>query len=182
MNFVRVYVQNEPMPMLYVSEGQVNFIMSTLVLVGPVNIRMATESNAGPEITVTLVDCAPALFPIGAGYAIATTADNKLLTTDAPAHPGDTIVIYITGLGRTSPNPAPGEIPTYAAQIVTPSALKVTFGTMAIDPSLIKYAGLTPGSGGLYQINVFVPQGVGTDPEIKVVGNTTSGGLKLPIR
>jgi uncharacterized protein (TIGR03437 family) len=39
-----------------------------------------------------------------------------------------------------------------------------------------------PGSGGLYQINLVVPDGVGTDPELKVVGDVASGGLKLAIR
>ena len=51
------------------------------------------------------------------GYAIATDAAGKLLTADAPAHAGDIVVIYLTGLGRTSPNPAMGEIPSYAASM-----------------------------------------------------------------
>jgi len=34
----------------------------------------------------------------------------------------------------------------------------VTLGTVAVDPARIKYAGLTPGSGGLYQINLIVPK------------------------
>ena len=58
----------------------------------------------------------------------------------------------------------------------------MTLGTVAVAPALIKYAGVTPGSGGLYQINLIVPEGVGIDPEIKVAGDVTSGGLKLPIR
>ena len=38
---------------------------------------------------------------------------------------------------------------------------------------MIKYAGLTPGSAGLYQINLEVPEGTGNDPEIRV----TAGNL-----
>ena len=37
-----------------------------------------------------------------------------------------------------------------------------------MDPGLIKYAGLTPGSAGLYQINLYLPEGTGNDPEIGV--------------
>ena len=54
----------------------------------------------------------------------------------------------------------------------------------AVDPGLIKYAGLTPGSAGLYQINLEIPEGAGNDPEIRVTaGNLTAQtGLKLPLR
>src|SRR5262249_40629310 len=136
----------------------------------------------GPEITVNLINCAPALFEMPGGYAIATSADGKLLTADAPAHPGDTIVIYLTGLGRTLINPVPGEIPKYASQIVNLASLKVALGGTPVDPARIAYVGLTPGSAGLYQINLLVPTGAGNDPEIQVTGDSTSGGLKLYIR
>jgi uncharacterized protein (TIGR03437 family) len=118
------------------------------------------------------------------GYAIATHADGTLLTTDSPAHAGDTVVIYLTGLGRTSPNPAPGEIPHYAGQMVQLSGLKVSLGGSALDPIWIKYAGLTPGSAGLYQINLVLPDNLGTDPEIlvAVAGQSSPAGLKLAVR
>ena len=184
LNYVRVYVQDQLVPLLFVSETQVNFIMSSVQKPGPVRVRVVTEGLSGPEVTVTLVDSAPSLFPnLNAdGYALATSADNRLLTPDAPAHPGDIIVIWITGLGRTSPNPNPGEVPNYAAQVVAPASLKVTLGSMSIDPSLVKYAGLTPGWAGLYQINLYIPEGVGTDPELRVAGDVTASGLKLAIR
>ena len=49
---------------------------------------------------------------------------------------------------------------------------------------LIKYAGLTPGSAGLYQINLEMPKETGNDPEIRVTaGNLAAqAGLKLPVR
>ena len=90
----------------------------------------------------------------------------------------------MTGLGRTSPNPAVGEIPSYAATMVTFASLKVTLDGKAVDSMLIKYAGLTPMSAGLYQINLELPEGTANDPEIQVTaGNLTAQtGLKLPLR
>lgn len=197
MNYVRVYVQGlTPVPLLYVSGTQINFIMSSVERAGPVTVRVVTQGLSGPEVTVTLVDAAPALFSV-AGYALATDAANQLLTAEAPAHPGDTVVVYATGLGQTSPHPAVGEIPSYAASIcqmsqTTPPAcssalafasLKVTLDGKAVAPGDIKYAGLTPGSAGLYQINLYLPEGTGNDPEIQVTaGNLTAqAGLKLPL-
>jgi len=183
MNYVRVYVQDRPMPLLFVSSGQVNFVMSSVESAGPVRVRVVTEGITGPEITVTLVDAAPALFSMTGGYAIATDAKGKLLTADAPAHPKDIVVIYATGLGRTSPNPALGEIPNYAALMLASASLRVMLDGTAVDPSLIKYAGLTPGSAGLYQINLELPDWTGNDPEIRVTAGNQVGqsGLKLPV-
>ena len=187
INYVRVYVSDSPAALFYVSDSQINFLMPSDLRPGDVTIRVATEGVSGPYVTVTLVPAAPALFPVptASGYTIATSADGKtLLTGDSPAHPGDTVVIYLTGLGKTAPNPASGEIPFYAGVIVQLSDLKVSLDGNAVDPVLVKYAGLTPGSAGLYQINLLIPANAGTDPEIRVAvaGQSSPVGLKLAVR
>ena len=179
-----VTVNGAPAMMQYVSPEQINFLMPTVQSTGMMRVRVVKQGVSGPEITVNLVDSAPALFQMEGGYAIATHADGSLLTASSPAGGGDTIVVYATGLGRTVPNPRPGEIPTYAAQMVRPGDLKVSLGGVALDWWRIKYAGLTPGSAGLYQINLLLPDNPGTDPEIRVtVGDqTAAAGLKLAVR
>jgi uncharacterized protein (TIGR03437 family) len=63
------------------------------------------------------------------------------------------------------------------------SDLKVYLGGTAINPASILYAGLTPGSAGLYQINLVLPDNLGTDPEIRVViaDQSSPAGLKLAV-
>jgi uncharacterized protein (TIGR03437 family) len=168
LNRVRVYVQDQPVPLLFVSEKKINFIMSTTQNLGDVRVRVVTEGITGPDAVATLVDCAPALFTMDNGYAIATSGAGKLLSSDNPAHAGDEIVVYATGLGRTSPNPAAGEIPNYAGPILALASLKVSLAGKQVDPILVKYAGLTPGSVGLYQINVVAPDGTPSDATIDV--------------
>jgi uncharacterized protein (TIGR03437 family) len=184
LNYVRVYVQDQPVPLLFVSEKQINFIMPTSETAGSAKIRVVTQGITGPEIVVPVVDAAPALFSMEGGYVIAQDAKGNLLTADAPAHAGDVVVIYLTGLGRTTPNPTIGEIPGYAGVMLALSSLKVTLNGKAVDPVLIKYAGLTPGSCGLYQINLYMPFGIGDDPEIGVAAGelTAQSGLKVPLR
>lgn len=184
LNYVRVYVQDQPVPLLYVGPGQINFLMSSVETAGPVKIRVVTEGITGPEIVVTLVDAAPALFSMAGGYVIAQDVKGNLLTADAPAHVGDTVVVYVTGLGRTSPNPAVGEIPNYAANMLAIASLKVTLDGTAVDRSLIKYAGLTPGCAGLYQVNIYIPDGAHNNPEIQITaGNLPpQTGLRLPVQ
>jgi uncharacterized protein (TIGR03437 family) len=184
LNYVRVYVQDQPVPLLYVSPTQINFIISNEQIPGPVKVRVVTEAITGPEVVVTLVDSAPALFLGSNGYALATNASGKLLTADAPAHAGDVIVIYATGLGRTNPQPVSGQIPPYAGQMLNLGALKITLGGKPVDPIFIKYAGLTPESAGLYQINLEIPTGTDPDPLIQVTAGAPLPpiALKLPIR
>ena len=74
LNSTRVYVLDWAAPLLYVSDGQVNFLVPSNQLDGDVTIRVVREGVTGPEITVTLVDAAPALFQTAAGYAIAAHA------------------------------------------------------------------------------------------------------------
>jgi uncharacterized protein (TIGR03437 family) len=184
MNYVRVYVQDSPVPLLYVSPTQINFVMSSEQLTGQVRVRVASEGISGPEAVITLVDSAPALFVGPDSYALATDAAGKLLTSVSPAHAGDIIVIYATGLGRTSPQPPTGSIPFYAGQMVNLASLNVHLGGKPVDPMLIKYAGLTPGSAALYQINLEVPVGTDPDPLIQVMAGTpmAPSSLRLPIQ
>ncbi len=181
LNSTRVYVMDSPAPLLYVSDTQVNFLVPGNQLDGDVKIRVVREGVTGPEVTVTLVDAAPALFQTADGYAIAAHLDNSLIAPNSPAQAGEIIVVYACGLGRTQPNPAPGAIPQSAAVIQKLSDLKVYLGGTAIDPASILYAGLTPGSAGLYQINLVLPDNPGTDPEIRVAiaDQSSPAGLKL---
>jgi uncharacterized protein (TIGR03437 family) len=85
--------------------------------------------------------------------------------------------VYATGLGATEPNPGPGEVPQTAATIVGVASLAVSLDGAVLPSYLIKYAGVTPGCVGLYQINIELPTSVGTDPVIQVaVGSQTNSG------
>jgi uncharacterized protein (TIGR03437 family) len=80
-----------------------------------------------------------------------------------PARAGDTLIIWAIGLGATNPSvgtntPAPGAEPL--ARLTAAPTVQFgmdIFGTIAVTPA---YAGLSPGSVGLYQVNAVVPQGV----------------------
>jgi uncharacterized protein (TIGR03437 family) len=185
LNYVRVDVGGSAAPLFYVSDGQVNFLMPPEQIAGNVKVRVIREGVAGPEVTVALVDAAPALFQTADGFALAQHGqDYSVVTSDAPAHSGEVIVLYATGLGKTGHNPTAGEIPQWASPIARLSELQVTVGGAPVDPKRILYAGLTPGSAGLYQINLALPDNLGADPEIRIsIGDrSTPAGVKLPLK
>ncbi len=180
---VAVYIDNWPAPLIYVSPTQINFIIPGNEIAGSVPVRVVREGVTGPEITLQLIDAAPALFAV-AGYVVAVHADGTLLTAVAPANAGDVVVVYATGLGKTQPNPAPGVIPLTPDPVIASSKPQVYLNGVAIDPPLIFYAGVSPYSAGLYQINLFLPTDTPTDPEIRVsVGTQMSlAGLLLNVQ
>jgi uncharacterized protein (TIGR03437 family) len=167
LDSVAVYIDNWPVPLIYVSPTQINFIVPGNEINGSVPLRVVRQGVTGPEITIQLIDAAPALFAL-TGYAIAAHADGTLLTPDAPANAGDVVVVYTTGLGKTLPNPDPGVIPLTPDPIAAPSTITVYLNGVPMDTSLVFYVGVTPYSAGLYQINMFLPCDAPANPEIRV--------------
>jgi uncharacterized protein (TIGR03437 family) len=184
LNYTQVFVNNSPVPLLYVSPDQINFVMPPNSIPGESKVRVVRQGMSGPEVKIPVVEASPALFDSGSGYIIATHADNSIISEDSPARGGELIVIYVCGLGKTTQSPRMGEIPQYAALLAHPEKLQIHLGEVAVEGSRIAYAGITPGCAGLYQINVWLPENAPADPEIRVyMGQQGSRpGLKLRIR
>jgi uncharacterized protein (TIGR03437 family) len=83
-----------------------------------------------------------------------------------PAQVGDQIEIYLTGLGKATPNGDPNGavLPTGSLAPTNGSVLYKTVGTPAVtiggEPAVVEFSGIAPGNAGQYQINVQVPPGV----------------------
>jgi uncharacterized protein (TIGR03437 family) len=151
-------VNGAPIPLLYVSPTQVNAQLPYNVAG---NNSMAIHSPAGisNNYLFTVLPTAPAVFQ--AGYVdgldtadIYRAANAELVTPTNPVHPKDTLVIYLTGMGKTFP-----EIDAGLAAPAYPLANAVAVPTITLGGTALRvdYAGLAPGWAGLYQINVYVP-------------------------
>jgi uncharacterized protein (TIGR03437 family) len=174
-------------PVFGVSATQVNFQVPAVDASGSAAVQVITgcgTANAltSNSITVSTAAAAPEFFyfvqtanginPVAATDAItgAGIAAANLFPGSgfAPAHPNEYVVVYGTGFGATSPAVAPGAFPAALAQAA--GAVTVTLGGVALPASNILYAGVTPGSPGLYQLNLLLP------------ASTPSGNLPLIIQ
>ncbi len=186
LNSTQVFIDSQPAPLFYVSDGQINFVLPGTVGPAPPVLRVVREGLVGPAVTLPLAPAAPFLFllPSAPAYIIASRPDYSAITPAAPAHGGDIAVIWATGMGKVQRNPAPGELPNYTSPLADMTALQVTIGGTPLDPSRILYAGLTPLSAALYQINLILPNSLPNDPEIRVFvsGQGSQAGLKLAVR
>jgi len=127
----------------------------------------------------------PGIFLSGGVNAIVVAARSDgtqfLVSSSSPAHVGDTLVIYCTGLGPTDVNVTAGSPAPLDRLANTVSPVTVTIGDKTVNAG---FAGLTPGSTGLYQVNVVVPAGVSgaAVPITLTVAGQTSRPAPVAIR
>ena len=131
---------------------------------------------------------APKFFTLsqdGSGFIIATHADANLITRQAPVKTGETIVLYMNGLGEVTPAVAAGA--ATGDGVATPLNKTVDATSVTIDglPAKVTYAGLAPGFPGLYQVNFLTPYDdkVGDSAlQVKVGTAVTQSGVTVPVR
>jgi uncharacterized protein (TIGR03437 family) len=112
---------------------------------------------------------APGVFtepPGGVGYGAVLHGDYSLVTAQSPAQAGETVSVYLTGLGTTNPLVPDGSAGVFGE---TNNIIAVYVGGQLVTN--IGYCGLAPGLAGLYQINFTVPSGVTAgDNSLEIVG------------
>ena len=187
------------------SPQQVDLLVpSNLPTGGTVNVQLTTSSAFYANVPITMVPAnpgfyritdpkAPTLVNVIAQFAnsawlalpVSTTANiglpacsssiSKLSECGQPATPGDTLVLYATGLGLATPNGNPngtplptGQIPPIDGSVLyeTPTMPVVTIGG---QPATVLFSGLAPGFPGEYQIDVTVPGGIASGDTVPVV-------------
>ncbi len=184
---VTVDIGGIPAPLYFVSPKQINAQAPHLLPPGQVRVRVFRESLLSNEVFVKVADVDPAIF-VFVGRPIVTHLDYTFVGRgefkgSTPAHPGEYVVIFATGMGPTFPPVLAGQLPQFAAAVQTP--VRVRIGDRLLEgPPFIQYAGQAPGLAGLYQINVLLPGDVPLgDPEIMIeMGEAgTQPGLLLAI-
>ena len=181
---VRVRVGPFSAQIVYVSPTQINALVPANLVPGPTDLAVFREGVWGPSVKVDLRAAAPGLFLQGPTTVIATHADGSLVDFANPASPAETVVLYATGLGATSPPQEYGRLSTGPDRLSRLDQFRVIVAGEELDPARIDYAGIAPGFAGLYQINVRLPVSLPPDPEIRLrCGDDWSpSGFRLPVR
>jgi uncharacterized protein (TIGR03437 family) len=176
---VRVAIAGTRAHLLYVSPEQINLLLPADLSKGLAEIRVDRNGVAGPNVKIKIDDAAPAAFQIDRETIIATHADGTLITRESPARPEEVIVVYGTGLGRTSPPQNSGQMAPAAAVSEHSAKLRVEVGGVPLPVGSIYYAGITPGFAGLYQINLRMPAEFPEHPEIRFIIDERSSAEHL---
>jgi minor extracellular serine protease Vpr len=171
--------QSWPGRLWYVSPTQIN-LQIPWELAGQSSARMTVNvGDVSLPYTVLLAAYLPAMFQAN-GLAVAQDEQYQLITVNNPAKTGQYVIIYANGLGAVANLPASGEASpgTVDATVVTPT---VTIGGLAAQ---VLYSGLTPGSIGLYQIDVVIPADTPAGPQPVVIrqNGVNSQPANLPVQ
>ncbi|MGH9660933.1 MAG: hypothetical protein ACRD96_20460, partial [Bryobacteraceae bacterium] len=131
----------------YISPNQVNVLAPADTLSGVVQVVVTTAAGASAPASVQLQTALPAFFRAAQEYVLASDL-NGLAT--ANARPLDTIVLWGSGFGPTSPATDPGVVAGNANPLLNPVTIRI--GQAA---ATVLYAGVT--GAGVCQLNTVVP-------------------------
>jgi uncharacterized protein (TIGR03437 family) len=169
-------------PMIMVSPTQINGQLPFEVS-GTGTMILRTPAGVSNTFTFPIDPTAPAAFLVDVPNwntpmpTVTHAADGELVTPSYPIHLNEWLVIYVTGMGVTSPTVVSG-----AGSPLDPLAQPVAAPTLYLDGAQlpVEFAGLVPGEVGVYQINVQVPfKGVRTGMQIPLT--ITQGGYTLTL-
>jgi uncharacterized protein (TIGR03437 family) len=166
-----VTLGGRPMPLQFVSEGQINAIVPYDIPVNtPLQLIVRREDSLSIPEAVNVVSTFPAIFTTnqaGTGQgAIVEAISGILADSRTPVKGGQAVSIYCTGLGAVIPLVTAGTAASVTTLSRTANEVTVTFDGR---PGQVLYAGLAPGYAGLYQVNAIVPEGLSPGDGVKVV-------------
>jgi uncharacterized protein (TIGR03437 family) len=177
-------VAGTPIPLIFVSPTQINAQLPQNVL-GNETISLHTPGGVSNTLNFTVNSTAPAVFLSGvagdwSGLATVIRAkNNQLVTPTNPIRINDTLVIWLTGMGLTTPTVDAGQPAPTDPLAQASSQPTVTLGGYKL---MIDYAGMAPGEAGVYQINVEVPFGVPLGDDQPLVITQGTGKTTLNFR
>lgn len=172
---VQVLVNGAAAPVYYTSAGQVNFEIPINAATGSGTVQVVRNGTAGNMVSVDINAAVPRFILYDGGYPIMTTPAGALTgTPSSPVSVGDTIVIYMIGLGPTSTPVQSGTASPSPPNLATvPGKTQVCFGLETpfyqAPCATPAFVGLTPNFVGLYQVNVTVPSGVESGNTMSVI-------------
>jgi uncharacterized protein (TIGR03437 family) len=159
---VGVKINGKPAYIAYISPSQINVQAPADTALGLVAVEVNNNGATSAASGAQLLAASPAFFLWNGKYAVATRPDFSLVApaglfpgvATQPAKPGDTVILWGTGFGATSPTVAPGVVPPSNQISNVASPVAVTVGNLA---AAVIGSALAPGNAGLYQIAIQIP-------------------------
>jgi uncharacterized protein (TIGR03437 family) len=170
-----------PGRMFYVSPTQLN-LQVPWELQGQTSalIKVNVQDSQGPLYTLPLTQYAPAFFLSG-DFVDATDTAGHEITPSNPASGGQTVMLYVNGLGPVDHQPPTGQ-PTP----LSPAAQTIAQPTVTIggQQAVVQFSGLATGYTGLYQLTVVIPAGLpaGFQPVGLTVNGIAAPAAQLPVK
>jgi uncharacterized protein (TIGR03437 family) len=165
----QVTVNGTPVPIFYAVPTQLGIQIPFEATGTSATVSVSVGGQASTPVTALLGAVSPGIFTTtsdGMGAGSITHVDGSAVTTQNPAHPGELVIFWATGLGQVVPAVPTGALPASVSNTFAPVTL--TIGGISFSPD---FAGLAGCCAGLNQINARVPFGVSSSNAVPVVLN-----------
>jgi uncharacterized protein (TIGR03437 family) len=170
-------------PLFYSTPGQLGFqVPFELATSSAATLKVTVGGQTSAAVTLAVDGLAPGLFSTGQngkGSAAALHTDGVTpVTAQRPAKPNEVIVLFGTGLGLLTPALPTGEAAKNNSTAVVP--------TLTVDGKTadVQFSGAAPGFVGLNQVNVKIPPGTRSAPDIPValsIGGKASNTVTIAV-
>jgi uncharacterized protein (TIGR03437 family) len=162
----------------FISPTQLDILSPPDPITGPVLVTVTNNGITTPVFTAQAQPTSPSFFVFNGGpYVAATHANGTYISSNSPAKPGETIVLYANGFGPTTVPITNGSVTQSGTLSPLPT---IQIGGVA---ATVIYAGLA-GFPGEFQFNVVVPASLANaDQPISATynGNPTQAGVFITI-
>jgi uncharacterized protein (TIGR03437 family) len=177
LNGTRVTIGGKAAPILFVSGTQINAQVPVDVGTGPQAVVVNNGVAPSASFNVNVAAVAPAIF-FAPSPAILKLPDFSLVSATNPVKSGDTVVVFATGMGQTTPALTTGGL--VGSTISNTSTVTATVGGQ--NATVISSVA-SPGFAGLYQVAVTIPSGVsGSVPVVLTQAGTKSNSVNIPVQ
>jgi len=162
-----VKVNGAPVPIFYATPTQLGVQMPADLAEASAEFVVSVGNQSSLPQTVLVEPVSPGIFSLtgdGRGPGAVTHADGSPLSAQNPARPGESLILYATGLGQVTPPVATGSLPAGESRAVAP--VTVIIDSITVTPD---FAGLAGCCVGLNQVNFRVPENVRSGDGILVL-------------
>ena len=160
---VQVLVNGQAAPVYLVSPNQISALIPYEVS-GQffATFQVVVNGAKSNSVTVYLANSAPGIYTLtqnGVGPGAILHSNYTVVSDSSPAMPGETVSLFMNGLGAVTPAVADGAAgPSSPLSNVNGTvALFLDDGVNPLAQATVSFAGLAPGFPGLYQVNFVVP-------------------------
>ncbi len=179
---VQVSVNGVAAPVVSVSPTAVSVIVPFEISSSLAQFQVTNNGANSNRVTMVVNQTTPGVFTLTADGLldgmILHVADGTEVSPSSPAQPGESVIVYLTGLGTVSPSVADGAPGPLNPLSFTTNTINAAIGGVS---ATVTSANLAPGMAGVYQVTLQIPSGLPAGENTLDISGPDSSAMQATI-
>jgi uncharacterized protein (TIGR03437 family) len=179
---VQVSVNGVSAPVAAVSPTAISVIVPFETSSPLAQFQVMNNGANSNVVTMVVNQTTPGVFTLtGDGLLdgmILHAADGSEVSPSSPAQPGESVIVYVTGLGSVAPPVADGAAAPANPLSMTTDTINAAIGGTA---ATVSSANLAPGMAGVYQVTLQIPSGLPAGENTLDISGPDSSAMQATI-